>query len=403
MNDSTTDYLPRVQLLLSQSRPVPAADLLRRQLSLDPHDFVAHALLALCLLQQQEPAEAQQEAELAIHLAPDYDFGFYVLALAQHRQHRPQQALAAINEALALDPNDADYYHLLGSLRLESGQWQAALQAAQTGLSINAEHADLHGLRARALARQGRREEAGSAATAALNYAADSSATQPAWACVALETNRPQEALAHFREALRLNPDSDFAREGLVEALKARFWVYRTFMRFVYWSGSLSDGARRGMFIGAYVLTRFFRPLLPLYLGFVFLSWFSDVIFESLLRVSHYGQLALSEKQTRHSNQFLALLAVAAVSLGLSLALPDPAGLSTLGMVALGLLFPLSGTWRLAAGSPAWQRSRWAGFGLAAVGLLSVVLEILGLEGSGTLFGAFLIGTLIYTWVVALR
>ena len=73
------------------------------------------------------------------------------------------------------------------------------------------------------------------------------------------------------------------------------------------------------------------------------------------------------------------------------------------GMVALGLLFPLSGTWRLAAGTPAWQRSRWAGLGLALLGLLSVGLELLGLEGSGALFGAFLIGTLVYTWVFALR
>ena len=97
------------------------------------------------------------------------------------------------------------------------------------------------GLRARALARQGRPEEASTAATAALGYAADSSATQAQAGWVALETNRPKEALHHFREALRLNPDSDFAREGLVEALKARYWVYRTFMRFVYWSGSLSD------------------------------------------------------------------------------------------------------------------------------------------------------------------
>ena len=403
MNDSNTDYLPRVQLLLSQHRPAPAAELLRRQLSQDPHDFVAHALLALCLLEQNQAAEAQQEAELAIHLAPEYDFGFYMLALARHRQHRPKEALAAISEALALDPNDADYYHLLGSLRLESGQWQAALQAAQTGLSLDAEHADLHGLRARALARQGKTQEASGAAQQALGYAADSSTTQAQAGWVALETNRPQVALEHFREAMRLDPNSDFAREGLVEALKARYWVYRTFMRFVYWSGSLSDGARRGMFIGAYVLTRLYRPLLPLYLGLVFLSWFSDIIFESLLRVSAYGRLALSGSQTRHSNQFLALLAGGAVSLGLSLAQPDLPALSTLSMVALGLLFPLSGTWRLAAGSPAWQRSRWAGFGLAAVGLLSVGLEMLGLAGSGALFGAFLIGALIYTWVFALR
>ena len=403
MNNSDTDYLPRVQLLLSQRRHTQAAQELRRQLTHDPHDSIAHALLAVCLLEEEELTEAQSEAQLAIHLSPEYAFAFYVLALVEHRQHHAKQALAAINEALSLDPNDADYYHLLGQLRLQSGQWQAALQAAQTGLSVDAEHAGLHGLLARALARQGRPAEAGAATRSALSYAASSSNTQAQAGWVALETNRPKEALDHFREALRLNPESDFAREGLVEALKARYFVYRTFMRFVYWSGTLSEGARRGLFLGAWLVVRFVRVLLPVYLLFAFMSWFADVIFESLLRVSAYGRLALSERQTRHSNQFLGLLGVALGALVLRLAVPTQPGSDTLGMVALGLLFPLAGTWRLAAGTPAWQRSRWAGLGLAAVGLLSVALNLLGLEGGSLAFGIFLFGTLIYTWVFALR
>lgn len=401
MPEFHTDYLPRVQLLISQQRHALAAQELRRQLGHDPHDAVAHALLAVCLLEQEQLAEAQSEAELAIHLAPEYDFAFYALALIAHHQHRPQEALAAINEALALDPNDADYYHLLGQLRLRSGQWQAALQAAQTGLSLDAEHAGLHGLHARALARQGRPTEADTATRTALSYDASSSNTQAQAGWVALETNRSQTALEHFREALRLDPESDFAREGLVEALKARYWVYRTFMRFVYWSGTLSEGARRGLFLGGWLVVRFVRPLLPVYLLFVFLSWFADIIFESLLRLSAYGRMALSAPQTRQSNQFLGLLAVAAGALGLQLVTAVP-GAATLGMVALGLLFPLVGTWRLPAGTAAWRRSRWAGFGLAAVGVLSVVLAGLGL-GDGMAFGAFLIGTLAYTWVFALR
>ncbi|WP_460504376.1 tetratricopeptide repeat protein, partial [Hymenobacter agri] len=176
----------------------------------------------------------------------------------------------------------------------------------------------------------GRPTEAGHAARSALRYNADSSQTQAQAGWVSLETNRPQEALEHFREALRLDPESEFAREGLVEALKARYWVYRSFMRFVYWAGTLSDGVRRGLFLGAYVVVRFVPLLLPLYLAFVFMSWFADVLFESLLRVSAYGRLALSERQTRHSNQFLGLLSGALTALGLRLALPAVPGLATL-------------------------------------------------------------------------
>ncbi len=402
MNSFDTDWLPRVQLLMQQNRLPQAADELRRQLRLDPHEPVAHSLLALCLLDDaQRLLQAQEEAELAIHLAPEYDFAFYVLALVQHRRHRPQEALAAINQALALDPADASYYHLLGQLRLESGQWQAALQAARTGLSFDSEHADLHGLEARALARQGRGHEASEAARAALGHGAESSSIQAQAGWVALETNRSKEALDHFREALRLDPTSDFARSGLVEALKARYWVYRTFMRFIYWVNSLSAGLRRGLLLGAYVVARFVPWLLPFYLVFAYLSWFKDPLFDSLLRLNRYGRYALNPAQTLHSTHFLALLGLGlAAGLGALLGAPVP-GLGTLALVALGLLFPLVGTERLAAQPKQHGYSRWAGWALGAVGALAVALTMLAIPNQ--LMMIFLYGTVAYTWVFALR
>ncbi|RZK62924.1 MAG: tetratricopeptide repeat protein, partial [Hymenobacter sp.] len=344
MPEPSTAWLPRVQLLMQQNRPALAAAELRRQLARDPHEPVAHTLLALCLLDLDTPAEAQEAAELAIHLDPEYDLAFYALALAQHQQHRPPEALAAINQALALDPADADYYHVLGTLRLEAGQWPAALQATSTGLNFDAEHAGLHSLQARALARQGQRAAAAQAAREALSYGAESSSVQAQAGWVALETNRPQEALGYFQEALRLNPNSEFARAGLVEALKARHWVYRTFMRFIYWSSSLDAGLRRGLFLGAWVVARVVPKLLPVYLAFAYLSWFSDVLFESLLRLNRYGRYALSAEQQRHSNHFLALLGTGAAAFGAAWAWPAVPGLGALGFVALGLLFPLVGT-----------------------------------------------------------
>ena len=294
---------------------------------------------------------------------------------------------------------------MLGSLRLESGQWQAALQATQTGLSFDAEHAGLHSLQARALARQGHREQASQAARSALGYGSESSSIHAQAGWVALETNRSQEALGHFQEALRLNPTSDFARSGLVEALKARYWVYRTFMRFMYWTNSLDAGVRRGLFLGVWVVARFVRPLLPLYLAFAYFSWFSDVLFESLLRFNRYGRYALSEAQRRHSNHFLALLGVGVLATVGALVRPGLAGLHILGLVALGLLFPLVGTERLSHQPTQQARSRWAGWALAATGLLAAGLAALGLGGGagGTLFLVFLVGTLAYTWVFALR
>lgn len=399
---SSDSLLPRAQLLLSQKRPALAAAELRRHLAAEPNDAAAHALLGLSLLRLEQPDEARQHVETALGLAPEFDYAYYLLSLVHDAQHRPDEAQQAIEFALALDPTDADYHHVLGLLRFNRGQWQGALAAAEQGLQFDPGHADCQALRGRALARLGRRADAGAALHRALGHDPDSPRLHADAGYVALEASRPAEAQAYFREALRRDPSSDYAREGLVEALKARFWVYRTFMRFAYWSSSLSDGARRGMFIGLFLLSRFLPPLLIPYLALVYMSWFSDSIFTSLLRFTADGRLALSPEQTRHSNHFLALLGGGLGALAaFHTALPLPA-VQTLGFVALGLLFPLVGTWRL-KDLPQLARSYWAGAGLAAVGLGAIGLELLGLEPwAGWAFSAFLIGSVAYVWIFAL-
>ena len=46
-------------------------------------------------------------------------------------------------------------------------------------------------------------------------------------------------ALEHFREALRLNPSPEWARAGLVEALKARYPSAAS-LRYFLWMSTLS-------------------------------------------------------------------------------------------------------------------------------------------------------------------
>jgi hypothetical protein len=176
-------------------------------------------------------------------------------------------------------------------------------------------------------------------------------------------------------------------------------------MRFMYWVGSLSKGLRMGLFFGAYIVARFVPLLLPVYLVFAYMSWFKDALFNSLLRVNRYGRYALSPAQTLHSTHFLALLGLGLVAGLGALLLPVP-GLGTLAFVALGLLFPLVGTERLTGQPQRHRYSRWAGWVLAAVGVSSVALAMLGLDRDGQLYNqlfmVFLYGTVAYTWLFAL-
>src|SRR6185436_9021657 len=67
-----------------------------------------------------------------------------------------------------------------------------------------------------------------------------------------LNKGEPKKALEHFRESLRLDPANEWARHGIVEALKARNIIYAVMLKYFLWMARLSRGARWGIILGGY-------------------------------------------------------------------------------------------------------------------------------------------------------
>ncbi|QJX47447.1 tetratricopeptide repeat protein [Hymenobacter taeanensis] len=393
----------RILLLLRQGRAVQAEQELHRVLHDDPNDAHAHALMALALLEQTRAEEALTHAQTSVGLSPEHDFAYYLLSLTHQRLQHPAEAREAIEQALSLDPTDPNYHHTLGILRFTQGQWAAALRAAEMGLAYDPEHVDCLGLRARCLARLGRSDDAASSLSQALHYDPDDAGTHADAGWVALETGKHKEALEHFRNALRLAPTSEYARSGLVEALKARYWLYRAFLRFTVWSENLNGVTRRVLFVGLYILVRFVPLLLPLYLPLVFMSWFADPLFNGLLLLNPYGRHALSPEQRRQALGFGVVLVAATAAFTVS-ALAHQAWLGAIGLGLLAAIFPLMVTLRPRAPK---RTQRWA---MAA----TVALVLLGLLGGGLqlvapdsqahtgVMGLLFIIWLLFIWTMAL-
>ena len=103
-----------------------------------------------------------------------------------------------------------------------------------------------------------------------------------------------------FQAALRLDLTLEWARLGMIEAMKARNLAYRLVLRYSFWAASLSGRAQWFLIIGAYVGSRVVRnilrenpalwpvlgPLLGLYVVFVFGSWIADPLSNLILFVS---------------------------------------------------------------------------------------------------------------------
>jgi tetratricopeptide (TPR) repeat protein len=415
--------LERALLLYQQSRPEMAEAELRQALAADPQDGYAHALLALCLAQRERFEDATSEAEQAIHLQPDSGFTHYAHARVLYDRYRFAEARAAIQEAIRLDSTDADYFSLLAGIHFQERHWQQAVEAAEQGLQFDPEHVGCTNLRAMALVKLGRKAEAGTTIDAALSKNPDNSLTHANQGWTLLEKGQPKKALEHFREALRLDPENEWARHGIVEGLKARNIVYAVMLKYFLWMSRFSVRGQWGIILGGYIgnrilgeiansnpaLAPWVLPLRILYVCFALMTWLASPFFNLLLRIDRFGRLALSREQTVASNWFGACLLCALVSLaGCCIRGLDSVWLMA-ALVFGFLLLPVSAVFRCQPGS---SRKIMAGLtiGAAVVGLTALASFIAAeyekaadarktATTGGELFTLFLIATVASTWL----
>lgn len=380
-------HLERGLLLFQQSRHELAEAELRQALADEPQEAYAHALLALCLAEREKFADATAEAQQAIHFAPDLPFAHYALARVLCDRNRYAEARAAIEEAIRLDASDADHFSLLAGIHFQERRWPDALQAAEQGLELDAEHVGCTNLRAMALVKLGRKAEAGATIDAALAKAPENALTHANQGWTLLERGDPKKALEHFREALRLDPENEWARAGIVEALKARNIIYAAMLKYFLWMSKLSSRAQWGIILGGYFGSRLLGsmaqsnpdlapwvlPLRILYITFAVLTWTAYPLFNLMLRLNRFGRLALTPAQNVEANWVGALFFLALLSLAGCVAMgfgsPWLMSLAVFGL----LLLPLSGYFRCSAG---WPRNT----------MLAVVVVLLLIGGAAIAF-----------------
>lgn len=255
-------HLDRAEILLQQSRYELAEKELREELATDPENSLAHAWLSLCLIEFRQYEAAVKEADLAIHVAPDYSYAHYVqasVALRLYREYRRtlndvkqlQKSELAIAEAIRLDPENASYFAFLAHLHVERAYrreqnlesitvselfagkdphkdcYLKALEVVERGLRINPEHPECLDLRTTILHKLGRKQQAKATVEAALMSNPENAMALNNLGWLVLEQDDNETALKHFMAALRIAPELENARLGVIEAYKRRYLTYR--------------------------------------------------------------------------------------------------------------------------------------------------------------------------------
>lgn len=310
-----SEAFQRGMLLLGQGRLDGAVEQFGRHLATEPNDARAHALMGMCLADLEQYGDATQHASEAIRLWPDFAFAHYAMGYVLTERERFDEALPSINEAIRHDPYEVDHFSLLARIYLNQKNHQAALSAAEQGLEIDAEDVACQNLRAMALKNLGRHDDAADALEGALARDPENAITHANKGWALLEKNRSEEALKHFQEALRIDPSLDWAREGIVTALKARYKIYGVMLKYFLFMGKLTQQQQWMVILGVYFgskmlgalarsrpdLAAYLTPIRILLFAFIILTWLADPLFNLALRMNPYGRMALNEEQRKSS------------------------------------------------------------------------------------------------------
>ncbi|HEX2616673.1 MAG TPA: tetratricopeptide repeat protein [Flavobacteriales bacterium] len=406
--------LRHAALLLQHHRPADAERELRNHLATEPTDITALLLLSTALSIQDKDAEAVNVARQAVGLAPDLDTAQFHLGRALLGQGDLKGARHAAEEAVRLDPEDAENYGLLALTLHHAKEHTLALDAAERGLAVDPEHLGCLNVRSAELGYQKRFAEADSTIEKALLLDPENPYTHSNTGWAALRRGDHARAMEHFREALRREPGMENARRGMIEALKARYWLYRQWLKYVFWVGNLKPGMQYAFIIGIWLLIQLLRtvsdtsPLLaliawPILIGYVLFAlstWLVTPLTNLLLRLNRFGRYVLSTEEKRTSTfTGIALGLFLAGGLGFLFTFWPP--LIAVGLYGLLMMIPMA-----SMDNPVDLDKRRIRQGiallLAVVGLVGVVLAFAGQEPLNTPMKVFCYGAIAYQWIAVL-
>lgn len=406
--DSPHPQLLRGLQLKELGRYADAESAFKEALAQEPNDAFALHQLAACQWQiAGRQKDALQTINQAISVEPNESEHHILRAFILCMLDRSKEALAAAEMALGLSPNESAAFNAEAQAYLQLENWPAAERAARQALALDADNTGAANQLAQALRLQNKQAENDAHLAGMLARDPDDAFTHANAGWSALNRGEHRAAEVHFREALRLDPDFDYAREGLLNSFRARSLFYRTYLRYSFAMQRLSQGARWAVIIGLYLGVRFAGKLpggfvlVALYFLFVLWVWVARGVGNFILLFDRFARYAL-----RRGEKAEAVAVGGGLSLGLVLlgagALWSPSLLVVgLGMVAA--VFPLSMTFTNDSRVGVYVFGAIAGVTLLGAVLTGFAELIPALQPMFHVFVVGAVGCLASTWLGNIR
>ncbi len=299
-------------LLQDQGRIEEAESCFRSVLSREPENDFVYGRLAMCQLSQEgRKREALESIDEAIRIRPDEAFYHSVRSLILTDLHRGKEALAAAEQAVVINPEEAFSFAAKANAYCELHRWADAEEWSRKALAIDSDHVMAANILTHTLRLQGKADENKQAIDQLLAADPENSLAHVNAGWTALQRYDTRKAEEHFLESLRLDPDSDIAREGLLESFKARSWFYRAYLSYCFLMQRFTGGKQWALILGIFfayqILKRYLSTISPvaagvlvfLWLAFVMWIWLAPGIGNFLVFLDSSARLALQKGERR--------------------------------------------------------------------------------------------------------
>ena len=354
---NSTEYnrlLSHAGVLLEQSKFQQAHEKLVQLIQMDPNDPDLIKMLIISYLGMGQFEEVEYNARQLIKIMPEDSFAFYALANASLNTRNLQKAEEEINEAIRIHPFIADYFALKANILYQKKDYAQAIETADTGLRMDPENVDCLNVRASAQVALGRNEEAHLTISKALNSDPSNPNTHANLGWTNLGSGQVNEALLHFKTALTEDPLNEYAKAGMLQAMKARFPLYRYFLQLMIWVSKLSNKHQWYLIIGTYIAYRlllrlarnneslqpYLIPVVVLMIFFFLTTWLFSPLMNLYMLTNPYGKLTMSPQEKESARYVGIALVSGLIFVGLYFLLKNPGFLST-GIGLLLMMIPL--------------------------------------------------------------
>jgi len=344
----------RAQLLRERGRHEEAVATLLSHLAHHPEDPAA--FIELAINRMDIPGQmklALGDARTATGLMPGLSFPLSLQSRILTQLDKPKDGLALAESAIALEP-DCDYAWNSKCLALINlTRWKEAEEAARNALELDPDDEMGSNLLAHVLRMQNRLDESEEESSRRLARDPENAFSFASAGWAALQRGDIKGAEEKFRESLRIDPEMEYAREGLKESFRARSAFFRLFLKWSFFLQKFSESNRTLIIISLIIGFRVLRtlaagihPLLVVlvvfaYYLFVFGSWLSSGLANFFLLRDPVARMSLDRAEKTEGLAIAALFfgGLAAVVAGFTLPMLP---LAAIGCALLAAAIPAS-------------------------------------------------------------